>query len=110
MVIDNRNVRSGLSLEIRSVSLLRHEGEDANGNAIPDWMEKPFYDRNTLAGNSPDPIDSAVSPVCVEGVSRFPGEAALAAATLAGPLRVTPAIGSGWFANLPLDPTAAALT
>lgn len=110
VVIDNRNVRSGVSLEIRSVSLLRHEGEDANSNAIPDWMEKPFYDRNTLAGNSPDPIDTPVSPVCVEGVSRFPGDAVFAAATLADPLRATPAIGSGWFANLPLDPTAEAVT
>lgn len=97
VTIDNRNVRLGVSLEIHSVTIYRHEGEDADGNAIPDWMEGLFRRQNHI---DPSFVSSPVSPACVEGLSRFPGDTAIASD--AGSVEVREGLAGRWFANVPL--------
>ena len=100
VTVDNRNLRTGLSLEISSLGLFLHEGEDFNGNATPDWLDKLFQKRNRLdtAGGT-----SATSPACIEGVARVPADVRITTAT--AEVQVQPGLAGRWFANVPLDPT-----
>ncbi len=98
ITIDDRNVRTGVSLEITSVTLYQHEGLDLNGNAIADWMEGLLRSENHLATI---PAESATSPVCIEGVSRFSGDAKIS--TASGEIKTQLGIADQWFADVPLE-------
>jgi hypothetical protein len=100
VTIDNRNVHLNVGLEISSVTLLRHEGPDLDGNAIPDWMEKLFRNTNRFAAECDTPIESEVSPACIEGISRLPGDVVIEADGIATPVGV--GIGGAWYADVPL--------
>lgn len=96
--IQNRNVRNGVSLSIASIALYRSDGEDLDRNEIPDWMEKMFHDRNHIDGNL---AEAAVSPVCIEGVSRFPGAVALDRSGAS--VVAENGLEGRWFCNIPLN-------
>lgn len=64
-----------------------------------DWMPRRLARLNHL---STAPLSSRTSPACIEGATRFPELLSLFAAD--APIPVTPTIGDGWFADVPLDP------
>lgn len=99
VAIDNRNVRLGMSLEITSLTLFRHEGEDGNGNSIPDWMERLFLRHNGVIAAT---LSSTVSPLCVEGTWRNPDSVTVSSAS-GEAIPVNPALEGRWFANVPLS-------
>ncbi len=101
VVIDNRNVRIDARLAISSVKLLRIAGEDINGNGLPDWMEKFFRDGSSLDRAAEEMFSSFVSPACVEGFSRLPGEVRLSANGTA--VVAARGIENRWYANIPLE-------
>lgn len=98
ITIDNRNVQSGATLEILSVNLFRHEGDDSNANSIPDWMEGLFGRLNGLDSISDE---SFVSPVCLEGVSRLPESVFIEVPS--GKVVVNAGLSGRWYADVPLD-------
>jgi hypothetical protein len=101
VTLDNRNVRAGVTVAIVAVNLYRHEGADLDADGIPDWLESICGRDNQLAESR---IESAVSPACVEGAARFPGEVAL---TIGGvPVPAREGLRGRWFADVPLDPAA----
>lgn len=93
----NRNVRSGVSLQISSLAVYHHEGEDLDRNGNPDWIDA-LIRRN--AGVSHSPGESAVSPAFIEGTSRLPGSTAILGES--GAIEVQPGLANRWFANIPL--------
>ena len=96
--IENRNVRTGVSLKISSLSVYYHEGEDQNWNGNPDWIDA-FIRRN--AGVKDGPEESKVSPAFIEGSSRLPGSTSVVAES--GTIDVQQGLANRWFANIPLD-------
>jgi hypothetical protein len=100
VTIANRNARINVGLEIHAVVLLRHEGLDTDGNSVPDWMEKLLRDTNRVAAEAGVPLDSAVSPVCLEGTTRIPGDVAVRAQGTAAP--VGAGLNGAWYADVPL--------
>lgn len=99
VTIDNRNVRTGLALEISSVTIFAHEGVDANGDGMPDWLAQLLKGENRFAVVS---SESAISPACLEGTARFPGDVQIASS--AGEVKTHSGLTGQWFANVPLDP------
>ena len=102
LTIDNRNVRSGESLEINSIAIYGYDaGPDLNGNGIPSWLEDTVLNVNgaeTASG------DSATSPVCFEGTARFAADAVITVAGRAGDITAMPGLSGHWYANVPLEP------
>jgi hypothetical protein len=94
LTIDNRNVRSGESLEINSIAIYGYDaGPDLNGNGIPSWLEDTVLNVNgaeTASG------DSATSPVCFEGTARFAAEAVITVAGRAGASTAMPGLSGHW--------------
>lgn len=97
--IDNRNVRLGVALEIKSISLYRHPGEDRDGNGIADWMQKAILKQN---GVSEETLASAISPLCLEGKARLAGTTSILHQS--GELAVMEGLQGGWYVNVPLGP------
>jgi PA14 domain/Bacterial TSP3 repeat len=100
VTIDNRNVRSGLILEVSAVSLYQHVGKDENRNGTPDWLDQLFQRDSRFDMLS---FDSAISPACMEGVARTPDDVRIS--TAAGDLKIQAGLAGRWFANLPLEPS-----
>ena len=98
VTIDNRNVRIGVALEIQSLLMFRHEGEDLNSNRIPDWLEELIAKRNRTDAPT---IESAVSPLCLEGTARDPGNVMIAVRGKQTP--ASPGLSGRWYANIGLD-------
>lgn len=71
-----------------------------DGNGTADWQQTRLAG---LRGTSLSSGDSLVSPVCFEGTSSDAGLLTLVAGGAAYDVR--PAIGDGWFADIPLSPT-----
>ncbi len=101
VTIDNRNVRSGQYLEISSITLYEHKGSDTNENGNPDWMDILLHTDNYVA---PKYKESATSPMCIEGIARYPGDVRITNGTDAEILTQEGLVGR-WFANVPLDPS-----
>jgi len=99
VTIDNRNVRTGLALEISSVTIFAHEGVDANGDGMPDWLAQLLKGENRFAVVS---SESAISPACLEGTARFPSDVQIASS--AGKVKTHFGLTGQWFVNVPLDP------
>ena len=101
LTIDNRNVRTGESLSIISLTVYEFPtGADANSNGIRDWMETAFLSVDnvgTAAGAS------ATSPVCFEGTARLPGDPTIAVAGRAGIIASQPGLAGHWYANVLLE-------
>lgn len=88
------NPMPGLSLQIDQVRLQKWSEADQNGNGIQDWVENRLIARNRV---EIAPLESAVSPACVEGLGRY-----VATHTLAGAEAVQPGPNGTWYANLAL--------
>jgi hypothetical protein len=101
ITVDDRNVRSGVAMEISSLTLYQHDGLDQNGNGIADWLENVLHREDHLNENI---ADSITSPVCIEGVSRIPGDALIS--TASADIQTQPGLAGHWFADVPLDPVA----
>lgn len=97
----NRNVRSGVSLQISSLAVYHHEGEDLDLNGNPDWIDA-LIRRNVGVSHSPG--ESAVSPAFIEGTSRLPGSTAILGES--GAIEVQPGLANQWYANIPLEATS----
>lgn len=98
--IDNRNVRTGVALEISSVTIFAHAGVDANGNGTPDWLDHLVKKDNRFDVAS---SKSAISPACIEGIARYTSDVRLS--TPEGDITASPGLAGHWFANVPLDPS-----
>ncbi len=96
--IDNRNIREGVGLEILSVVLHRYDKSALNDRAIPAWMERLLHDSNRISGTG---RESAVSPACIEGVSRIEGDVAIVASESA--VEAKPGLAGSWYADVPLS-------
>lgn len=99
VTIDNRNVRTGLALEITSLAVYQNEGLDEDGNWIADWMDDILKTENKM---DVIPGESPTSPVCIEGISRLAGDAVISSPS--GEIKTQPGLAGHWFANVPLDP------
>ena len=101
LTIDNRNVRTGESLEINSVAVYQFAaGADLNANGLSDWMEASFLNVDAVQTASGD---SATSPVCFEGTSRFAADATITVAGRAGTTAAQAALAGHWYANVALN-------
>ena len=98
VTINNRNLRAGSSLALHSVKLLRHDGEDKDGNGIVDWLENILLRSDSVNSAT---LSSTTSPACIEGISRFVGDVALKNSN--EEIEVRSGIASGWYANVALD-------
>ena len=90
---------AGLRPRIDAVRILRLTGPDADANGLSDALDRRLSQENAV---TVCPGESLVSPVCLEGRSRRPGEV-----RLTGPQGAVPAftgIDGGWFADVPLLP------
>lgn len=99
VTIDNHNLRAGNSLEIHSLTLHSHVGDDDNGNHIPDWMEKLFARSSQITSTT---LDSLTSPLCLEGFSRIADDVRVDVAG-SQEARVMHSIGNQWYANAVLS-------
>ncbi len=93
------NTLSYRHLRITALRVQVLAGPDADGNGRADWIDTRLAADNTVA-LAPD--HTFVSPVFVEGVSRYFDFLALEADDQ--PITATRAPGLGWFADLPLTP------
>jgi len=89
------------SVGIHSLSVLSSQGEDENGNGTPDWVESRLASENGLESGI---TQSQVSPVRLEGRSRYLGLASISGVTL------HPAAADHWYADLALDSTGQPLS
>ena len=96
--VNNRNLRAGSSLVLQSVKLLRHDGEDKDGNGVVDWLENILLRNNSINAAT---LSSATSPACIEGFARFAGDVSLKVSD--EEIKLRSGIASGWYANVPLD-------
>jgi hypothetical protein len=94
-------------LKITSLELLRIAGEDRGGNGIPDWLETFLAAGSGIDLPDLELIHHQVSPACIEGMWRLPGDADISVD--GQPVTVNAAIDSGWYANVPLAPAGETL-
>jgi len=88
------NPKPGLSLQIDQVRLQKWSEADQNGNGVQDWVENRLITRNRI---EIAPLESAVSPACVEGLGPY-----VATHTIAGNEAVQPGPNGTWYANVTL--------
>ena len=95
------NTLTHRAISFNTLRLLAIGGTDADQNGRPDWVDVRLSGANRVF--EPQPT-SFVSPVCIEGVSRFQSMM-----TVKREGEVQPHLGSpgmGWYANIPLSATA----
>lgn len=93
------NTLSYRHLRINALRVQVLAGPDADGNGRADWIDTRLAADNTVESA---PARTFVSPVFVEGVSRYFDSLALKVD--GQPVAATRAPGLGWFADLPLIP------
>jgi hypothetical protein len=104
LTILHDNYRAELALRIHSLTLRNLGGEDLTQNGSPDWLDQRLATENRLTRI---PATSLTSPVCIEGITTFlPGLTLTAGATA---VPAAESIDSGFFAEVPLDETGAAV-
>lgn len=97
--IDIRNEVGRRKLQILSLKVLGTGGFDGDSNARPDWLDSLLFASNTLA---PIPAESFISPLFVEGSTRYLGGTSLNSSSL--PVPVQRGLGDlHWYANVPLQ-------
>jgi hypothetical protein len=84
-------------LRIDSLRLMLPAGTDLNNNGRPDWVDSQLTNGNAV---TVWPLESLVSPACVEGKARFLDQVAIRADGSNVPL--VPGINGGWFADVEL--------
>jgi len=96
VTIQNNNVHKDALLKVNELRLFRQDGEDRDGNGIPDWLEKYYQATNSIHVST---TESYVSPCCVEGSARF-----FELCTLnGGEIPISRSVGQQWYANVPLN-------
>jgi hypothetical protein len=88
------NPQPGLSLQIDQVQLQKWSEADQNGNGVQDWVENRLSARNRI---EIAPLESAVSPACVEGLGPY-----VATHAITGAEAVQPGPNGTWYANVAL--------
>ncbi|OGV74147.1 MAG: hypothetical protein A3K19_20965 [Lentisphaerae bacterium RIFOXYB12_FULL_65_16] len=88
------NVYAGTTLDIRAVRLQRPGGTDADANGRADWLDHRLAATCTLDAV---PDTSRVSPLCVEGTTRF-----LSGMSISDGTPVQRGTWRRWYADLPL--------
>lgn len=92
VIIDNSVTSRRIA--VKSVEVAAARGVDSNGNTRPDWVDARITHLNSFEAQ----LESYVSPVCLEGKTRWPG-----LATVAGhPVQTAP--NNRWFTNVHLSP------
>lgn len=86
-------------LQADLLSLHRLGGADADENGVPDWADRRLHLFNGI-DVSTDEVQSAISPLPLEGRARWPQATSL---TLAGtPQQINAGAGYRWYAEVPL--------
>ncbi len=97
--VDIRNEVGRRTLQILSLSVSGAGGFDGDGNGRPDWLDATLVGSNSLA---PMPAHSVVSPLFIEGSSRYLGGVGVLASSQ--PVTVNRGLGDTyWFTNVPLS-------
>ena len=110
------NWRANTFVAVHTLRFLDFGGPDADGNGRPDWQDTRAAKATTVA---PLPETSFVSPVCLEGTdlwrdvleirATYP-EVDAAGAPVEATVPVTPTIGEGFYADIPLSASGEAVT
>jgi hypothetical protein len=82
------------TLRIAAIRLQRLDGPDANGNGVKDWVEATLH---AQCGVEVAPMNSQVSPVCLEGRGNF-----LSMMSISGGIQPQAGAGERWYADVPL--------
>ncbi len=98
------NTLTARQVALHGLTLLASHGQDLDGNTIPDWVDMRITRNNGI--DSPM-TTSKVSPVCLEGRSRYLGLVTVAGNT---PVNLQPSPGDRWHANVDLDPLGSMTT
>ena len=104
------NAADGRSLQINAIRLQTLLGPDADSDGVKDWLADRLRVFSGLeVGGTPPPtvIESATSPLCLEGWERYFGTLQLRwSRASSGPptqLPAKPAAGYRWYADVPLS-------
>jgi hypothetical protein len=98
----NQNLLARRALQLDSLRLVLPSGDDLNADGLPDWVYDLLVARNTVTATG---IGSLTSPNCVEGTThKLEGTTIAANGSAFAP--VSKSVDQGWFANVPLNPTA----
>jgi len=89
--LDNSHYFRRVSLD--SFQVLAARGTDADANGTPDWVDL----RMTLQNSVEAPLTSLVSPLCLEGKTRWPQ------LSVVNGIAVKTAPNDGWYLDVPLD-------
>lgn len=94
----NKNPFGNRTLDIHTLRLLRPDGEDNNGDGIPDWVTQKLASENTV---KTVPGESLTSPFCVEGTARNPDRGEIVVAEQSYQLQKQ--ANGLWYADIPLN-------
>lgn len=95
--IEFQNFLNGARLSLGDVLVSTPGGPDADGNGRPDWMDASLARSHV---ECPPSVSSKVSPYCLRGVAR-----SVSLVRVGGGV-VRPLPESGWWRDVPLDPSA----
>lgn len=99
--LDIRNDIGRRNFQIQALRVFGPGGFDGDNNGRPDWLDALLAQGNVL---SPVPAESPVSPLFIEGSTRYTGGAQVSASGQS--VTVTRGLGDlHWFANVPLNAT-----
>jgi hypothetical protein len=104
--IQSHNSRTTNKLVLRSISILRLGGTDANSNGIADWVEIQFNEENKLTRL---PTESLTSPAFIEGTASSLNALAISRSVSGGEAvtqEIKPGVNKGFYANVPLNAEA----
>lgn len=106
--VEWENVHRKTTFRIHSVVVTLPGGTDVNGDNVADWQTNSLLNVTSLEIGPGNGIGGAagsyISPVCLEGRTRFVELLGLQAAGVDVP--VNAGAGERWFANVALDPAA----
>jgi predicted outer membrane repeat protein len=94
------NTSGRLALKIRELKLQQLGGPDANSDGVKDWVAKSLYNSTSVDS----PLQSVVSPICLEGVARYVELARISNIEQGiSNAEVEQGAGARWFVNTPLN-------
>ncbi len=90
------NLNRQLSVEVKELHIQQLGGPDANNDGIKDWAMESLFNSTSIDS----PLQSVVSPICLEGKARY-----IPLMSLGGTVPPVPQQGAGerWYANVPLS-------
>jgi hypothetical protein len=96
------NLHRLLVLNVNELRFQQLGGPDANGDGIKDWVQASLANSTSIDS----PLQSVVSPLCLEGAARYPELAMVSTQySITNLQSQIPRRGAGdrWFANTPLN-------